>query len=57
MSEEFLYGCGVIPRGANRLITMSDSTDLDDSETIATSKSVYTSKKKMKLILTLLEQN
>lgn len=58
MSEEFLYGCGVIPRGTNRLITMSDSTDLDDSETIASSKSVYTSKKKkMKLILTLLERN
>ena len=43
-NEEFLYGCGVIPRGANRLITMSDSIDLEDSETIASSKSVYTSK-------------
>lgn len=50
MPEEFLYGCGVIPRGANRLVTMSDSTDLNDSESIATSKSVYTTKKKMKLI-------
>ena len=46
MSEEFLYGCGVIPRGSNRLITMSDSTDLDSSETIASSKAVSQNKKK-----------
>ena len=56
MSEEFLYGCGVIPRGQNRLITMSDSTDLDDSETIASSKAVSQNKKKMNSDLTELEQ-
>ena len=56
MSEEFLYGCGVIPRGQNRLIAMSDSTDLDDSETIASSKAVSQNKKKMNSDLTELEQ-
>lgn len=55
MTEEFLYGCGVIPRGANRLVTMSDSTDLNDSESIATSKSVYTTQKKNETDLQSLE--
>lgn len=52
-NDEFLYGCGVIPRGANRLITMSDSTELNDSESIASSKAVNdlnTEQKKKQLI-------
>lgn len=40
MSEEFLYGCGVIPRGSNRLIHMTDSVDENASDVIASSKSV-----------------
>ena len=40
MSDEFLYGCGVIPRGSNRLIHMTDSVDENASDVIASSKSV-----------------
>ena len=39
-NEEFLYGCGVIPRGSNRLISMTDEYDLNDSDVIASSKAL-----------------
>lgn len=48
MSEEFLYGCGVIPRGSNRLIHMTDSTDEDASDVIASGKSVANLKAEQK---------
>ena len=48
MSEEFLYGCGVIPRGSNRLIHMTDSTDEDASDVIASGKSVSNLKAEQK---------
>lgn len=48
MSEEFLYGCGVIPRGSNRLIHMTDSTDEDASDVIASGKSVVNLKAEQK---------
>ena len=53
MSEEFLYGCGVIPRGQNRIIQMTDDTDENASDVIASSKSVTnlkTEQKKKQLI-------
>ena len=48
MSEEFLYGCGVIPRGQNRIIQMTDDTDENASDVIASSKSVTNLKTEQK---------
>lgn len=48
MSEEFLYGCGVIPRGQNRIIQMTDDTDENASDVIASSKSVTNLKAEQK---------